>query len=358
MAQESDPAPTTPVSEMQASAMQASAMQASSPLAQALEWGRERFNARYEHHTKALRRPVDPKEFSIHLMENMGTLVDAVAAHDPSSVNRVVEELFEISLELMSAGYVGLHSRYRLPEMVFRQLLPATAPFMAQNPRLVAGSLINAALAMESEPSARPEEWVERMKMAATVAKTPKGLLDAGIALSWHCGMAHFRSGALELARTMPVDLALHIFHREGAANRNELMERLSTKWTPGEEDDHTVKKTRKPVAVIGGFTGFGGPFGAPPTVYQDQDSLAARDDIADFIIFADRFGAVVKRREPAEPQSGVVKPDKETVRFVKSVFPNAVGGPQTKSWAWDGTTLAITLKVSHKVFLFSLRRP
>ena len=344
MAQESGQAPGTP--------------DIPAPLAQALEWGREKFNARFEHYTKALRRPVDPEEFSIHLMENVGPLAQAVASHDTSAVNKAVDGLFDVSLELMSAGCLGLKSRYKWPEVVFRRLLPAIAPFIAHDSRLVAGSLLNAAVALESEPSARPEEWIERMKTAATAARTPRQVLDAGMALAWRCGMAHYRSGALELALTMPEELALAIFHDEGAATRQELMDRLSGKWLPGGDDDPSVRKTRKPVAVVGGFTGFGGPFGSPPMVYSEDGALAARDAENDFVIFADRFGAVVKRRGPAPGDEAGEKLDKESVQFVKSVFPGAVGGPQTKSWAWDGATLAISLKVSHKVFLFSLRRP
>ena len=330
---------------------------APTPLAQALEWGRERFNARFEYFNKNLRRPVDPDEFSIHLLENIGPLAQAVEKADPSSVNKTVEELFEVSLELMGAGYIGPNSRYKWPEKIFRDLLPFCGKPLAQQPRMVAGSMANAALAMEAEPAARPEEWVERMKKAASVATTPKELLDAGMALSWRCGMAHFRAGALELVESLPQALALSIFHDEGATDLADLSRRLSTKWR---KNKVTTKPDRphRPVALMGGFTGFGGPFDSPPTVYLCDGALAARDSVGEFILFADRFGASVQRRGPASKKPSDPKPDKETVRYVKSVFPNAIAGPQARSWAWDGETLAISLNVSHKVFLFSLGRP
>jgi len=330
-----------------------------SALAGALMWGRERFNARFEFTTKILRKPIDPEEFSIHLMENVGPVAEAVARVDPARVNSVVETLYELSLDLMGGGFLGLQSRYKWPEKVFFELFPVVATLLGQDPRLVAGSLLNAAITLEGEPTARPQEWVEKMKTAAAIAKTPKQLLDAGMALSWRCGMAHFRPGALKVVEDLPEPLALALFAEENAGSKSQLAARLARIWPEKGDDEQSRKQTQKPVALIGGFTGFGGPFTAPADLFLREGQIHAMDDTAEFSVHADRFGAVIKKIGPAPSRGPKPGMDKELEKVAKSAFPGVTGGGgQTRSWAYDGATLAVSLKVSHKIFLFALRRP
>jgi hypothetical protein len=333
---------------------------ASGALAGALQRNRESLNSRFEYFTKVLRKPVDAEEFAIHLMENVAPVAEAVAAIDAAKVDKTVEELFGLSLELMGGGYIGIKARRRWPETLFRELFPSAAPHIAQEPRLVAGSLLNAVIAMEDEHSSRPGEWVGRMKSAATAAATVKDFLDAGMALSWRCGMAHYREGALSLIESAPESLALSLFG--GAcpatpANRAELMGALSAKWPP--QANPGVTDNRKPVAVAGGFTGFNGPFAAPPEVYLEDGAITAGDGVNTFGVYADQFGSTVIRRPAGPYPAKIPVQNKETEKFVTQACPalRAVRSV-AKSWAWDGATLAVTLTVSHKIFIFALSRP
>jgi len=333
--------------------------QVSGALAGALARNREKLNAQYGHFTRILRKNVDPEELSIQLMVNVAPVAEAVEAVDPARVDKAVEDLFGVSMELLSAGYIGARARHKWPEKVFLDLLPAAARLLAAHPRLVAASMANAVIAMESEPAARVGDWVDGMKSAAGVAETVRDYLDAGMVLSWRCGMAHFRRGALELMETMPERLLLSIFSgAEPAAitSRAALLEAFSTPWP--QEAEMGEKENRKPVAVAGGFTGFDGPFTQPPVVFLEDGAIAAGDGVNTFSLFADRFGAVVKRRPTGPYPSKIPAQDKDTEKYVMSASPplRAVRSV-AKSWAWDGATLAVTLSVSHKIFLFPLGR-
>ena len=330
--------------------------QVNGALAGALARNREKLNAQYDYFTRVLRRNVDPEELSIHLMVNVAPVAQAVEAVDPARVDKAVEELFGVSLELIGAGYIGERARHKWPEKVFMDLLPAAARFLAANPRLVAASLVNAAVAMEGEPSARVGDWVDGMKSAAAVAETVKDYLDAGMALSWRCGMAHYRRGALALMETIPERILFSIFETapSAPAGRADLLEALANPWPASEEKGE--KENRKPAAVAGGFTGFGGPFTQPPVVFLEDGAIAAGDGVNTFSVFADRFGAVVKRRQPGPYPAKIPAQDKDTEKHVMTHCPalRAVRS-LAKSWAWDGATLAVTLSVSHKIFIFPL---
>src|SRR5262249_27250015 len=130
-----------------------------------------------------------------------------------------VEELYDLSLELISASLLG--PRARMPQVVavWQRLLPSVGHFLARDPGRVAGCLSNAAWNMAQQPETRPDWWIDAMCDLAPDCTSVNDLLDCGKIVAWLAGMAQYRAGALETARKLTPPLAARALRLPGDAS-------------------------------------------------------------------------------------------------------------------------------------------
>ncbi len=329
------------------------------PLAEVLERGRERFNARFVY-ARQLNRRLDPAEFAELLIAVVDPIVREAARKAPDSVDRVTEALYDISLELLGRECLGNTPRVSSVDRVWRTFLPAIPHLLVQEPRRVAASISNAVYNMALEPSVRAECWIEAMSKLAFLCEDAATFLKAGQVTAWRCGMAHYRDGALAVWRELPDNLmqaVLDLPTGQASPDREELFTALSDTWGIVNAPEEPGKNKLTVQKKVGGFRGFGGPFICPPEVTVADGVLYAYDSEFCWSIHADRFGATFQRfgkdiptdagpgnRNFRVDQDGAVVKNKTTTRF--PIFRTCT------SFASTDATLAVTLPRSHLVFL------
>jgi hypothetical protein len=189
--------------------------------------------------------------------------------------------------------------------------------------------------------------------------------------------MAQYRSEALDLAETLPRAIAARVLLPAGSSPESvpHVLARLrSDPWfDPRAVAEAASFGTAGPanrqagslphgsplriVAEVGGFRGFGGECLRPPLVAAHDDSLYVSDGTSVWLLLADAFGAVLHRVSEPLPKNRsngryVLKKD-GTVHgpAEKVTFPLLAGASSSAATA---TTLAVTLPMSHRVFLVS----
>ncbi|KQQ31881.1 hypothetical protein ASF61_16150 [Duganella sp. Leaf126] len=202
-----------------------------------------------------------------------------------------------------------------LPASVWRALAPLyVAPLCAQ-PAAVLGMLTNAALHVQRQRGARVAQWQAIMAQLspqlapqwwhaqpnATPAQTGQGpqpgeiaqLSAVGQIAAWRAGMAHFRSGAIAVADSLPEPLAVAAFGAAAAewswpALRAALL--ADPWWAPD-----TAQRERLQAGIeIGSFTGLGGEFPEPPQVRAAPHGFWVRSGERHALLIADACGAVL----------------------------------------------------------------
>lgn len=325
-----------------------------SALADVLERGRERFNARFAFARRQNRR-LDPAQFAELLRTDVAAIVDAVAAASPGDEHAVGGVLYDVALDLLGRDLLGPAARTSGLEQVWRELLPRIPTLLAGAPSRVVAACSNAAFNLEAEGRAA-SPWIETMSELAGVCPDPETFLQVGQVVAWTSGLAHYRETALARWRELPRELKLRAL---GVAGRRvslpELEERLDRPWFhPGDDADGL-----RVVARVGGFRGFGGVFLSPPEVVVRDGLLYAYDHEFCWSIHADAFGTTLKRFAPDLPE-GDPGPDPAAFSLdvggrvsraggTSQVFPRLANA---SSSAATEHTLAITLPSSHHVFL------
>jgi hypothetical protein len=329
------------------------------PFAGALERGRERFNARFAL-AQRLDRNLEAAAFAAHLRTRVAPLVDAVSAAQPKSVDAVTEALYDLSLELFSHDCLGPAPRFPSVGEVWDSLLPAAATLLSKDPRRVAAALSNASIHLARTPGARLSEWVRIMRGLASRTDDVDACLRAGQVAAWRCGMAHYREGALRAVADLPDALARAALDLPAgfSASKDRLLETLADRWRRPETAGEPYGPSGLAiVARAGGFRGFGGIFVAPPEVFTLHGTLYAFDSESCWSLHADLFGATLQRYGPDLPGGSVEKdglfklfPDGTVQKGgLSGSFPLLKGH---RSLASDGTTLAVTLPRSHRIYL------
>jgi hypothetical protein len=134
--------------------------------------------------------------------------------------------------------------------------------------------------------------------------------------------MAHWRSSALEVLEALPA--ALQPMALELPQAPQEGMDALIAKLRADPlctlEPQRAPQKELEIVTTLGGFVGFGGPFGSPPDVINSQGQLYAFDNETCWSVHVDRFGATLQRygaELPSEERSPeAIVSSKGAVRF------------------------------------------
>lgn len=219
-----------------------------------------------------------------------------VAAVDPARAGAVAAAALDAALELVGRSLVGPAARTGTPAAVWRTLLPRCAPLVGAHPEVVPAMLTNAAIHLNTLPGVRVAEWIALLAALAPRIATVDELRRAGQVAAWRAGAAHFRLGAIAAADALPEALALAAFGTDAGDSWPALRERIADDpwWTA---DGAGVAAGRE----VGGFTGFGGAFGAPPEVRAGADGFVVRAGERCHLLLADAYGAVLLGARPED---------------------------------------------------------
>lgn len=325
--------------------------------AQALAADRDRFNARFAQARRTWPR-LDAASFLNFLRRRIDPVVAAIAEHNAAHAPQAVEAFYEMSLELIGKGLAGPNARDVEFEPLWAELMTRTAAALAWSPRELIAPLTNALYNLTQTPGCRAAEWCRLVGSVAANSADVGQIRAAGQVAGWLCGMAQYRDSALELARTMPANLAAALLLAPGSSTEllPSVLERLSADpWFRPDRD--RSREELRIVAEVGGFRGFGGVLLRPPLVASEGDSLYVSDGTSCWLLLADAFGAVFHRVPDELPKN------RSNGRYVlhrdgtaagphsQTHFPLLAGA---SSSAAIESTLAVTLPISHKVFLLS----
>ncbi len=335
------------------------------PLAEALKRGRERFNTKfaYARHTYPA---LDAAVFADHLRFVVQPIATAAHAARADKIDEAVDALYDLSLELVGKGLLGEQTRYPAMLRGWTDLFPSLAHLLANDARRFAGAVTNALYNLSVTPSARPTFWIDVMKDIGSGCSDVESFLEAGKAVAWRSGMAHYRTGALEACLNLDAQiarLALAIPDTNTVAIET-IVERLRRDpWlSPATVSESAGwKKTLKMMnPPVGAFRGFGGVFTAPPEVALSDGELIVFDNENCWLMTADLFGSTLHRigntlpNIDAKPQRffEIDKSGRVTAEQHRTAFPQLAGCASSAS---TETTLAVTIPVSHSVYLIAL---
>lgn len=324
------------------------------PLAKALELGRETFNARFAS-AKALYPALDGAYFAVHLRQTVAPIVEAVNAIRPERTGAVVDALYDVSLDLLTKDMLGPAGRHPEIAAVWNTLFPRIPNLIADNPRLVASGASNAVHNIEQDAAGRYRAWIDAMTRAAPHLGDCDVFQKAGLILAWRLGMAHCRDAALLALSELPDNLLFGLLAVDSKMGRSALMEALRDPWwNPSEPEKKRILSIAR---RVGGFTGFGGPFTAPPEVIAVDGVLYAFDSESCWVLFTDCYGSSFKRYGGDLPQG---KPENRDDRQIDPSGNAVMGGavasfPQLEecaSYASTEWTLAVSLTQSHYIYI------
>src|SRR5205807_3136573 len=129
------------------------------PLAEALKRGRDRFNTKFayaRHRFPAL----DGETVKAHLRVTVAPIAEAVHATAADGVDAVVDALYDLSLELIGGGFIGVESRYPALLRAWRELLPRLPHLVAREPSRFVSAITNAVYQLSATATARPTFWI------------------------------------------------------------------------------------------------------------------------------------------------------------------------------------------------------
>ncbi len=338
----------------------------SSPLREELAARRDRYNAAFAA-ARARWRELDPDLFADLLRDDVAPVVAAAAALRPDRTGIVAEQLYDTALELAGRRLPFIGSRGGCIREAWSVLLPLLPRLVSEDPAVIASLVTNAVWNLAESPEA-PSRW---MSMAAEYGRTCEQAAQfkaGGTVLAWRAGMPRLRLAALSACRSLDADHALGALGLKPSAidcALEEILSRLEADpWLAIDnaaraEDPYTARSIRLEGAT-GAFTGFGGRFTAPPIVREGGGHIFVFDGEGYWRLVADRYGTALLPLEsppdaPATP-SRITLDKHGTIRFGSSKT-NIPTLSAASSWAAAGTTLAVTLPHSYRVFLLSLPR-
>lgn len=330
----------------------------SSPFAQVLEAQRSKFNTLFAE-ARRQRPKLEPAHFAELLTKTAAPIVEAVAKIAPTRVAETAEVVYTLGLDLLGQELLGLNSRYPFVVDAWQVLFPLLGKFVAETPHQLLGGLTNAHYNLSTTAGARPHEWAGLMLKLGELCPNTETLLMAGQVAAWRAGMAHFRSGALELCAQLPPNItraALGLPQNE--APIASVLEALqANRWFNPNSPSSTVYL--KLVGRVGAFRGFGGLFLTPPAVCVLNGQLFARSGEETWLLMADAFGATFHRAEKVAAATAVTPAPFKLERSGKvSLNGQAQVIPELAAYtsaASDGQTLAVTTSLSHAVFLVAV---
>jgi hypothetical protein len=186
-------------------------------------------------------------------------------------------------------------------------------------------------------------------------------LLEAGTVCAWRAGLAHLRTGALEVCGRLPPGLARAALGLSSASDGDYLEELLqelrADPWVQPTSAGKPGTRSLRIVATVGAFRGFGGLFLRPPLVERAGDDLLVSDGDDHWVLAADVFGTTFRLASAVQVSDAEASPfslDRQgrvTCAGEKRAFPELRGAT---SHAANATTLAVTVPLSHVVHLIA----
>ena len=328
-----------------------------------LEEQRGALNARFRQ-SQAVGARVEPAEWLAQLQTCVLPLVDAVHRVLPERCGLVLRELYDIALELKQCG-AWCEPRdvaSQALQQLWLHVLPRAPKLLAQDPRGVAGSLSNAALALARVGQQEVLRWLESMERLAERTATREQLLQLGQVAAWTSGLPEYRAQALRLAEKLPHELLQILFQLAPDSSSVDLP-RLLQRWSDdpwfnctSSAADHSRIQLMQ---ICGSFRGFGGKFLFPPRVFVKDQQLLVSDQQVVWRLISDLFGHSIKRTDLPPPQrfatrraAGKIDAQGRIVWDGDELhLPHLAA---SSSQACDGQTLAVTLPDSFHVYLFA----
>lgn len=232
---------------------------------------------------------LDTAAFGAFVRHEIDAVCVAVEAVDPDAAERAVEAAFEIGLDLVGQGLAGPSARLPWVNRAWQALSGPTARLIAKSPVDALGAITNAVVRLGNVPGVRVDEWIDVTSALAVRCEDVASLRSLGAVCAWRAGMAHLREAALTHAGHLEPELAAAAVGSP-ATPWPVLHERLRTQrwWNP-------VTGTVDPQGrTVGGFSGLGGPFAAPPEVRVASESFVAESADRHFLVLADAMGAII----------------------------------------------------------------
>lgn len=352
----------------------------------ALLRNRERLNARFAQ-ARVLHPGLDGNVFQGLIRSLFPPILEALSQTTLEERDRVLYALYELSLELMEKELLGTPDKYPAIYAGWKTLLPTLGRLLLEDPRRAAGAITNAlyqlshhksltvqCLAQLPAPLPSPSlAWIERVHRAIPLISNLNQLLKVGRIAAWRVGMAQFRRAALDLIpETSPEVLQIlldlpHVPRAHELVPWVALMQKLP--WiSPSQLLENIIQmsspdellsryQTPRRLLTCGGFTGFGGPFRAPPKVSTSDQNFLIEEGEDRAFLFADCFGCTLIRL----PEDFVMGPPARTTLFslqadgvvqVLTGRPGAADGSLTRMAALRGASSYAsteqTLVVSH----------
>ncbi len=341
-------------------------------LAEVLEANRDRYNARFAQVRRQFPR-LDGAAFLNVLRRRVEPITRAGAGADADRLPDLIDVLYEVTLEMLGKGLIGPHARHADFEAQWGELMLAMTPCIYRWPRELIGPLTNALYNLHVTPRCWPRAWLRSMAKVAADCADPDQVRAAGQIAAWTCGMAQHRKAALALASKLPTSLTTRLLSSPAgsAASVSFVIQRLAADpWFDPRRPASQAAMQRETtsqgavkvqvVAVIGGFRGLGGEFLRPPLVAVNDGALYASDGTSCWLVMADAFGAIFHRVAMELPKNRSdaaysIKANGLVRGPTSSISLPLLGG--ASSSAATSTTLAVTLPMSHRVFLFSERQ-
>jgi hypothetical protein len=329
---------------------------------------REDFNRRFVVHSH-LAGGLDAQAFLTHLADVVDPILRSISEVLPECVPGGATELFDLSLELFSAGGLGPEAKSHEIEDVWSTILPDIPRLMARNASQTAGLLSNVAFNVARQESAHIADWLTTMQQLAPKCESTARLRDCCIAVAWRVGMPQYRHAALQTLAQLDSALACGALGLPAATTPGQLArvcERLQESvWNRIELDPPRSTTRLQIVRTVGRFRGFGGEFLRPPRASCAEGSLLISDSQSRWQLLADCYGAHFHRIGPAPRPS---RRHRRESPAISCEDPVRIGRDGTLTWkrlqerfpelqnatsaASDGQTLAVTIEDSHHVFL------
>ncbi len=328
-----------------------------------LEDQRDALNALFRSRVKQGAK-IDPHAFAEHVRTRIGNSIEAIHLVLPERTRIATTELYEVSLELFAAGHFGDGSKTPYLSTLWDEFMPKIARHVARDPRRVAGSLSNALVQIEQQSTQSAKRWLNLLIQLNQYAESVDELLVSGKVAAWVSGMSHFRRSALAAARLLPIRTVTSLLGLDLDADengiRNYLFQLEGNPWCNALVSPHERDLEARQVAVCGAFRGFGGLMMKPPSVATVDGRLMVSDGEQVWQIFADRYGSVIQRvnLEPFQENRAPAKSNPcvnndGTIQWDGKITHRPDMANST-SFAFDGTTLAVTISNSFHVFLFA----
>lgn len=329
-----------------------------------VEQNREALNHRYLQR-RAQGAKLEDSGWLFHLRKRILPIVDSVAAVLPEGCTRTLNDLYDVSLDLFAVGHFS-ESTGLLPQalsQLWELTLPRLAKQLARDPRRVSGSLSNAVLSIAQSHPESVDRWLKTLNRAGPLANTVDQLLQIGQVAAWSAGFPEYRTAAVRMAQTLPVEIVRSMFQLPQSLNDSNITDLLARlQADPWAFRSETTVNSPEVVRVgsCGAFRGFGGVFLEPPRVFLSDQQLMATDNHSIWQVIADSFGQSFHRVDTTADVSRR-KPEKSVPQIdaygLVSWNRNSLSCPDlanSTSQAFDGKTLAITLRNSFQLFLIA----